>query len=83
MIVACSVLVLSGGPAWAAEDCSPSTHVPVPEEVSQSLNGIPFLLHPGQFSHGGPPPDGIPSIDLPTFTSVADAGRLAGAGRPA
>ncbi len=72
-IVACAALILAGGAAWAADECTPSTHVPVPEEVSQSLNGIPFLLHPGQLSHGGPPPDGIPSIDLPTFSTVSDA----------
>ncbi len=70
---ACAVLLLAGGPAWAADECAPSTQLPVPEEVAQSLNGIPFLLHPGQFSHGGPPPDGIPSIDLPTFSAVSDA----------
>ena len=71
--VACAILLLAGGPAWAADECAPSTQLPVPEEVTQSLNGIPFLLHPGQLSHGGPPPDGIPSIDLPTFSSVSDA----------
>ena len=71
--VACAILLLAGGPAWAADECVPSTQLPVPEEVTQSLNGIPFLLHPGQLSHGGPPPDGIPSIDLPTFSSVSDA----------
>ena len=71
--VACAILLLAGGPASAADECTPSTQLPVPEEVTQSLNGIPFLLHPGQLSHGGPPPDGIPSIDLPTFSSVSDA----------
>ena len=72
-IIAFAVLILASAPAWSAEECTPSVHAPVPEGISRTPNGIPYVLHPMQFSRGGPPPDGIPSIDFPTFTTVSDA----------
>ena len=72
-LIACTVLILAASPAWAAEECTPSVHAPVPEGVDRTPNGVPYVLHPGLFSRGGPPPDGIPSIDLPTFTTVSGA----------
>lgn len=36
-------------------------------------DGTRYIVHPSNFQSGGPPPDGIPSIDNPRFTSVVAA----------
>ena len=54
-------------------DCSPSVHAEAPDSVSVAPDGPRYVLDPGLFSRGGPPPDGIPSIDAPSFTSVNTA----------
>jgi len=36
---------------------------------------VKYLVHPSKIRSGGPPPDGIPSIDEPRFVSVSDASK--------
>jgi len=41
--------------------------------IKTLADGTKYLIHPRNILSGGPPKDGIPSIDNPKFTSVADA----------
>lgn len=41
------------------------------EEISITEKGVKYLIHPSKILGGGPPKDGIPSIDNPKFVSVA------------
>jgi hypothetical protein len=43
------------------------------EVIKYLEDGTPYLVHPDRIRGGGPPKDGIPSIDLPRFVSVEDA----------
>jgi hypothetical protein len=36
-------------------------------------DGTPYVIHPDKILSGGPPKDGIPSIDTPKFVSVQEA----------
>lgn len=42
-------------------------------EVSFLDDGTPFIVNPNLLRAGGPPKDGIPSIDTPQFVSVQEA----------
>ena len=44
-------------------------------EIRQLPDGTKYLIHPDKLLAGGPPKDGIPSIDAPRFISVAEADR--------
>jgi hypothetical protein len=41
--------------------------------IHTSPNGTKYIVHPDDLSGGGPPKDGIPSIDDPKYVSVEDA----------
>lgn len=42
-------------------------------EVKELEDGTSYIVHPDEIQSGGPPQDGIPSIDEPTFVSVQEA----------
>ena len=42
-------------------------------EIKELSDGTKYLVHPSKILSGGPPPDGIPSIDNPEFVSVREA----------
>ena len=44
-------------------------------EIRQLPDGTKYLIHPDKLLAGGPPKDGIPSIDAPLFVSVGEADR--------
>ncbi|MAG13831.1 MAG: hypothetical protein CMN78_04475 [Spirochaetales bacterium] len=46
-----------------------STH----DSIQTLPDGTKYLVHPSEIKSGGPPPDGIPSIDNPKFVSVKEA----------
>ncbi|MBT3274402.1 MAG: DUF3179 domain-containing protein [Spirochaetales bacterium] len=48
------------------------------EEIKILNDGTKYLIHPSEIRSGGPPPDGIPSIDKPLFESVNAAGKWLG-----
>jgi len=58
---------------------SESVLVDVPMEASEeegimmTEDGLKYIVHPDKILSGGPPMDGIPSIDNPQFVSVTDA----------
>ena len=45
------------------------------DEIKVLPDGTKYLIHPNQLRGGGPPKDGIPSIDDPKFISVEEADR--------
>jgi len=42
-------------------------------EIKELADGTKYIIHPNQLRGGGPPKDGIPSIDNPKYISVEDA----------
>lgn len=53
-----------------------STTMDAPEQdmrIQTLADGTKYLVHPDKIQSGGPPKDGIPSIDEPTFVSVSKA----------
>ncbi|UCB47153.1 MAG: DUF3179 domain-containing protein [Spirochaetota bacterium] len=42
-------------------------------EIKLTEDGTKYLVHPSKIKSGGPPKDGIPSIDNPKFVSVEEA----------
>lgn len=44
-----------------------------PDEIKVLPDGTKYLIHPNKIRSGGPPKDGIPSIDNPKFVSVEEA----------
>ena len=43
------------------------------EEIKVTSSGVKYIVDPSKILSGGPPKDGIPSIDNPKFVSVSDA----------
>jgi plastocyanin len=43
------------------------------EDIKVTSNGVKYLVHPSKIIGGGPPKDGIPSIDDPKFVTVKEA----------
>ena len=43
------------------------------EGIQVTDDGVKYLVHPSKILAGGPPKDGIPSIDLPKFVSMEEA----------
>ena len=64
-VLAAVVFLIGCAPRNAAEQETP--------EVRVTENGTRYLVHPDKILPGGPPPDGIPSIDDPIFVSVDEA----------
>ncbi len=44
-------------------------------EIKQDSSGTKYIVEPGKLVGGGPPKDGIPSIDNPKFVSMEEADR--------
>ncbi|MBI2106457.1 DUF3179 domain-containing protein [Candidatus Woesearchaeota archaeon] len=43
------------------------------DEIKTLADGTKYIIHPDRLLAGGPPKDGIPSIDSPKFTSAEEA----------
>lgn len=52
---------------------SQEADVKINNEIKTLLDGTKYLVHPDKILPGGPPKDGIPSLDNPTFITVHDA----------
>jgi peroxiredoxin len=48
------------------------------EKIKTLPDGTKYIVHPDELISGGPPKDGIPSIDEPKFVSVQEAGAWLG-----
>ena len=69
------LLVLVIGCAGPAPGPVPAP-VPVPEdeyEIKTTPEGVKYIVDPSKIIGGGPPKDGIPSIDNPKFVSLEEA----------
>ncbi len=64
-------------PAPTPEPTTPTTTpspTPTPEtEIKVTPGGVKYIVDPAKLVGGGPPKDGIPSIDNPKFVSVEEA----------
>ncbi len=71
------VMLLAGcaQPAPERSDSTPSPESAAePEyEIKTDAEGTKYIVHPAKIVGGGPPKDGIPSIDDPEFVSVEEA----------
>ena len=52
-----------------------STDFKADEEIKTLPDGTKYIIHPNKLLSGGPPKDGIPSIDKPKFVSVNEANK--------
>jgi hypothetical protein len=68
--IACSQSV---EPAPAPSPTPAPTPAPGEEYEIKELNGVKYIVHPAQILGGGPPKDGIPSIDNPIYVSMEEA----------
>jgi len=66
-LVGCAVTVEE-----ASNRAKPKTTA-VPDEIRTLPDGTKYLVHPNDILSGGPPKDGIPSLDNPKFTSKEEA----------
>jgi len=60
----------------AGQEPTPSEQIPPPEEEYEIMvtpEGVKYIVDPEKIVSGGPPKDGIPSIDNPRFVSVGEA----------
>lgn len=46
------------------------------DEINTLPDGTKYIVHPNKLLSGGPPKDGIPSIDRPKFISVEEASKF-------
>ena len=46
------------------------------DEIKTLLDGTKYIIHPNKLLSGGPPKDGIPSIDKPKFVSAEEANKF-------
>jgi hypothetical protein len=66
-VVALSACAQSSGADPAVADDAAGSQFPT------TADGRKYLVHPSEIRRGGPPQDGIPSIDRPRFVSVSEA----------
>jgi hypothetical protein len=73
-----TVLVISGAvfithQRLEASGSSQEQVMAMDPEIKLTEDGTKYLVHPSKIRGGGPPKDGIPSIDNPKFVSVKEA----------
>ncbi len=51
----------------------PTGETDVEHEIKVTPDGVKYIVHPDKLAGGGPPKDGIPSIDNPKFVSLEEA----------
>jgi hypothetical protein len=59
--------------AKPAEESKAEDESALQGEIKETSDGVRYLVHPSKILSGGPPPDGIPSIDDPKFVGVSEA----------
>jgi len=55
---------------------SKSVQLESKDEIKTLPDGTKYIVHPNKLLSGGPPKDGIPSIDIPKFISVEEANKF-------
>ncbi len=73
-IVLLSIVLAGSCAVPAPSEESPRTgEVEGDMEIKVTEKGTKYVVHPDKLVGGGPPPDGIPSIDNPKFVSPQEA----------
>ncbi len=75
LIANLSLVFLAG---CSAEEIAPLEEtIPIEEteehEIKETAEGVKYIVDPEKIVGGGPPKDGIPSIDNPKFVTMAEA----------
>ena len=78
VILTLGLLLLASlfGCTQAAPTSQPPTPTPPPPEeydIKTDPSGMKYIVDPGKIVGGGPPKDGIPSIDNPKFVTLDEA----------
>jgi hypothetical protein len=76
LITIATIVIIAGlfiGSNWVRLSTTGNIVKENSEEVKVTSDGTKYLVNPDKIQGGGPPKDGIPSIDNPTFVSVEDA----------
>jgi len=77
LLASLSLIALLFIAACTTSDFGAPNTPPTSEEMEQGIqttkDGVKFLIDPSKLRSGGPPKDGIPSIDNPKFVSVEEA----------
>ena len=78
VILTLGLLLLASlfGCTQAAPTSPPPTPTPPPPEeydIKTDPSGMKYIVDPGKIVGGGPPKDGIPSIDNPKFVTLDEA----------
>jgi hypothetical protein len=75
-VLAACTQAIAGGQAGIAENRAQTVsdnETSGDEEIQVTSDGVKYIVHPSKLLSGGPPPDGIPSIDNPQYISVLAA----------
>lgn len=65
-------------PAPPAPVTTPTLPPEEEHEIKTTPDGVKYIVEPGKIIGGGPPKDGIPSIDNPVFVSMEEADQWIG-----
>ena len=73
LIVVFASGIFSGTERSDSDTTEPAGFTPDGEEINVARDGTKYIVDPDDLIGGGPPKDGIPSIDNPEFVSVENA----------
>ena len=76
LVVSCTPQAPPPAPAPAVGASAAEKTEPAPEEeydIKVTADGTKYIIHPEKIQSGGPPKDGIPSIDNPMFAPLKEA----------
>ncbi|HIJ11557.1 TPA: DUF3179 domain-containing protein, partial [Candidatus Woesearchaeota archaeon] len=73
IIVSIVVLSLCLVSCATGEAVKKSTEEVPNDGINRLQDGTKYIVHPDEIRGGGPPKDGIPSLDNPTYVSVQEA----------
>ncbi|MCK4965812.1 DUF3179 domain-containing protein, partial [bacterium] len=80
MLIVAAILLIAAFFIFSPKDNKNDTKIPsnlTEDEIESGIKltdkGVKFLVNPDKIQSGGPPKDGIPSIDNPKYVSVTDA----------
>ncbi len=79
LLLLLSLLLVSFTSCAKPAPVPPSTQPAEPEyEIKVTSDGVKYIVDPQKFVGGGPPKDGIPSIDSPKFVPLQEADQWIG-----
>jgi hypothetical protein len=73
LLAACISALAAFAQPDEADSSEEAVSTPENTEIQVTEDGRRYLVHPSEIRSGGPPPDGIPSIDDPEYVSLSEA----------